>query len=46
MKKLDEGKTRKEALRSLKRQLANVVFRALKHDAALWPNALHSPDLT
>jgi transposase len=45
-KKSDEGKTRKAALRSLKRQLANVVFRALKHDAALWPNALHTTDLT
>jgi len=36
-KKLAQGKTRKEALRSLKRQLANVVFRALKQDAVLWP---------
>lgn len=34
-KKTAEGKTRKEALRSLKRQLANVVLRALRHDAVL-----------
>lgn len=34
-RKTAEGKTRKEALRSLKRQLANAVFRALHQDAAL-----------
>lgn len=33
-RKLDEGKSHKEALRSLKRHLSNVVFRALVHDAA------------
>lgn len=33
-RKIDEGKSHKEALRSLKRHLSNVVFRALVHDAA------------
>ncbi len=32
-KKICEGKSSKEALRALKRQLANVVFRALQRDA-------------
>jgi transposase len=32
-RKLEEGKTRKEALRSLKRHLANVVFRLLQPPA-------------
>jgi hypothetical protein len=32
-KKLAEGKTRKEALRSLKRQVSNAVFTALQADA-------------
>jgi transposase len=32
-KKILEGKSRKEALRALKRHLANVVFRALQRDA-------------
>ena len=32
-KKTREGKSSKEALRALKRQLANVVFRALQRDA-------------
>jgi transposase len=33
-RKIDEGKSHKEALRSLKRHLSNVVFRALVNDAA------------
>ena len=33
-RKLDEGKTRPEAIRSLKRHLANVVYRALQADLA------------
>lgn len=33
-RKLAEGKSRKEALRSLKRQLANVVYRALRRTQA------------
>jgi transposase len=32
-RKLADGKTRKEALRGLKRHLANVIYRALKLDA-------------
>lgn len=37
------GKTRKEALRSLKRQLANVVFRLLQRDAARAPADVRRP---
>ena len=33
-KKLAEGKTRKEALRSLKRQVSNAIFACLQADAA------------
>jgi transposase len=33
-RKLDEGKTRAEALRALKRHLSNVVYRALQADLA------------
>lgn len=36
-RKLGEGKSRKEALRALKRQLANVVYRRLQADANLSP---------
>jgi transposase len=32
-RKLDEGKSRKEALRALKRQIAKVVYRHLAADA-------------
>jgi transposase len=39
-RKVAEGKSPKEALRSLKRQLANVVFRALKADLRLGTTAL------
>jgi len=34
-RKTSEGKSRKEALRALKRQLANVVYRLLQEDARL-----------
>ena len=32
-KKLDEGKTNKEALRALKRRISNTVYRQLRQDA-------------
>ena len=32
-KKLDEGKTNKEALRALKRRISNAVYRQLRADA-------------
>ena len=32
-RKVAEGKTKKEALRSLKRQISNAVYRQLLHDA-------------
>ena len=32
-RKLAEGKTQKEATRALKRQISNVVYRQLVHDA-------------
>jgi transposase len=32
-RKLTEGKTKKEALRSLKRQISNAVYRQLHSDA-------------
>ena len=32
-RKLTEGKTKKEALRSLKRQITNAVYRQLRSDA-------------
>ena len=32
-RKLDEGKTKKEALRALKRQISNTVYRHLIADA-------------
>ena len=32
-RKLDEGKTKKEALRALKRRIADAVYRALVADA-------------
>ena len=47
-RKLAEGKSRMEALRSLKRQLANVVYRRLQADAALlmtatrWNRSVHT----
>jgi transposase len=34
IRKMDEGKTRREATRSLKRHLANTVYRALQADVA------------
>jgi transposase len=34
-KKLAEGKTKKDALRSLKRRISDAVYRALRADAAL-----------
>ena len=33
LRKMDEGKTRKEALRALKRQISNEVYRHLVYDA-------------
>ena len=43
-RKRAEHKTRAEALRSLKRQLAKVVYRHLRADHAV--QASHSPGLT
>jgi len=36
-----QGATRKEAIRSLKRRLSDVLYRAMLADAALTPNKLH-----
>jgi transposase len=35
--KIDEGKNPKEAMRCLKRQLANVIYRHVRHDADSTP---------
>lgn len=40
-RRADEGAARKEALRSLKRRLSDVIYRAMLADAAL---AIHEPD--
>jgi transposase len=42
-RKLSEGKSRREALRSLKRHLANVVYRALIADRQLAANTIPRP---
>lgn len=40
-RKINEGKSRKEAMRCLKRQLAKVVYRRLRDDAARVPAPRH-----
>jgi hypothetical protein len=34
LRKLEEGKTKKEAIRALKRRLSDVIYRQLRIDAA------------
>ena len=45
-RRTDHGATRKEAIRSLKRRLSDVIYRAMLADAALHPEQTHNSRLT